>query len=94
MGRPSGIKEVDLLALIEKCAEVGVSHIKLGTTEISFGTAWPKKKTPVANSTTEVQSDEAQLGDRDEANLRELQNDELLISDPLAYERRQTEGGA
>ncbi len=95
MGRTNRVIDFDVVAVIEACAENGVAVFKCGDVEISFGEVWPKApKASVANALTEVQSngEVQELGDQDEANVRERQLDEMLIDDPLGYEKAQLEG--
>lgn len=88
------VRDVDLCALVKACAEAGVAEFKYGQIVIRFGDVWPKqaKEIPGAVVKTEEPEQNRTLGDRDEGNVRELQESELMLLDPLAYEKMHTGG--
>jgi len=71
-----------------------VAELTYGQIVIKFGDYWPKaaKEIPVALGKTEDPYQNDTLGDRDELNVRGLQEDELMLLDPLAYEKLHTGG--
>jgi len=88
------IRDLDLCELVRACAEAGVAEFKYGQIVIKFGDVWPKtaKEIPGPVENSPEPEHNKTLGDRDEGNMRELQEQELMLLDPLAYEKMHTGG--
>lgn len=83
------LRDVDLCELVKACSEAGVSRFKHGTLEINFGRVWPEWQENAGPVAISDEMDENEVGIGDEAELRERQSAELLLEDPLAYEKLQ-----
>ena len=76
-----------LVQVIKACASEGVSKFKLDSLEITF-----LQKPDTMNSVQEVigagvdQITFRPVSEEDEQRIKEMQFEEMLISDPLAYE--------
>ena len=78
-----------LVQIVKACAASGVSQFKLEGLEITFF----KNSVTITEAKQEGPSEPPSppmeyqpVSPEDEARFREMQNEELLISDPLAYE--------
>ncbi len=83
---------MNLCALIEACGRAGVSSFEMGEIKIKFGADKPKEIVEVlgtGDNRVEFKEDSATIGDRDEKNIRDLQTDEMLLLDPLNFEKLQ-----
>jgi hypothetical protein len=76
-----------LIQVLKTCHQTGVSSFKLGGLEVTFS-----EKPDTLGEQQEVKGPPSPpleyrpASPEDEAYIKELQHDELLISDPLAYE--------
>jgi hypothetical protein len=95
----------EICGLIKVCASNGVTSFKLGPLEVSFGlkpqeaiAPWREQSPPVVeasgqppeDSQAAYSSEEVLL--RDELSTRQDQLAEMLVTDPLEYERLISEG--
>jgi hypothetical protein len=85
------IRDVDLIALIKACGEVGVYKFKYGSLEIEFGSVWPQQKSwgTVDGKPVVGENNEDEVDPLDEALVKEMKVAEALIEDPLLYEQMQ-----
>jgi hypothetical protein len=80
MGRATGVKSI--IAVMEAAARLGAARLKYGDLELDF--KLPDSK-PIINT---VSTDpEHEVSEDDEANVKQLQLDELLVTDPQEYEK-------
>lgn len=86
------ISSVDLVALVKVAAEVGVRSLKLlGVLEVEFGPpAVTLEESPGVG--VAVKDEPREVTVRDELAINQQNNDELIFTNPLEYERLQAEG--
>lgn len=87
-------KSVDLVALVEAASRSGARSLKLiGILEVEFGEAPVTliEESPGAGVAI-VKEEPREVTARDELAINEQNNDELIYTNPLEYERLQAEG--
>lgn len=89
-------RDLDIPAILKAASEAGVSWLEYGGLKVRFGASWPKwqgqAKPEVKVERFGPPGDETEfkeLGDHDEANLRELQTAEMMLLDPESFEKLQ-----
>ena len=82
-----------LVAIIKAASTSGVRRIKIeGTLEVEFGPVTIQDKETYGAGEDQVTFVPQEVTAKDEAEANELQNEELIYTDPLEYERIQAEG--
>lgn len=90
MGRSTARIEVNLIELIKVARECGVATLRYGDLDVVFGDTWPKQQLAVSINRNEgILEEEVSREDDDLVKQRQL--DELLITDPEAFEKLQAE---